>query len=110
MHFGLNHPEYALAAAKVQEVRNLLEATGRSIARRVEIEYRQALDRERMLAEELQKTKAEFDSLNARSFEYQALKREADRKRPSTRASRATRPASPTPPGPAKSRCCQKRA
>jgi succinoglycan biosynthesis transport protein ExoP len=31
-----------------------------------------------MLEKELKATKAEFDSLNARSFEYQALKREAE--------------------------------
>jgi succinoglycan biosynthesis transport protein ExoP len=77
-HFGPNHPEYQVAAAKVEEVRRLLEATGRSIAERAEIEFHTALDRERMIEKELKATKAEMDSLNARSFEYQALKREAE--------------------------------
>lgn len=77
-HFGPNHPEYQVAAAKVEEVRRLLEATGRSIAERAAIEYQTALDRERMIEKELKATKAELDSLNARSFEYQALKREAE--------------------------------
>jgi capsular exopolysaccharide synthesis family protein len=77
-HFGPNHPEYQVAAAKVEEVRRLLQATGRSIAERAAIEYQTALDRERMIEKELKATKAELDSLNARSFEYQALKREAE--------------------------------
>ena len=77
-HFGPNHPEYQVAAAHLAEIRRLLEATGRSIAERAEIEYRTALDRERMIEKELKATKAEMDGLNARSFEYQALKREAE--------------------------------
>jgi succinoglycan biosynthesis transport protein ExoP len=77
-HFGPNHPEYQVAAAHLAEIRRLLEATGRSIAGRAEIEYRTALDRERMIEKELKATKAEMDGLNARSFEYQALKREAE--------------------------------
>ncbi len=36
------------------------------------------VDRERMLAEGGSSPKAEFDSVNARSFEYQSLKREAE--------------------------------
>src|SRR5262249_32630567 len=40
--------------------------------------YRGALDREQMLQNAVAETKAEFDRLNARSFEYQTLKREAE--------------------------------
>ena len=77
-HFGPNHPEYQVAAAHLQEVNRLIDDTGNSIVQQGEIEFRKALDRERMLHEELRDTKEEFDSLNARSFQYQALKREAE--------------------------------
>ena len=77
-HYGENHPEYKTAAANLAELRRLMENETANIKRQAEIEYRRALDRERMLQEELRKTKEEFDDLNARSFEYQALKREAD--------------------------------
>ena len=46
--------------------------------RRVEVEYREALNRETMLKSAVTETKAEFDNLNARSFQYESLKREAD--------------------------------
>ncbi len=77
-HFGPNHPEYLLAAAHLNEVERLRQATVLSIARRVEIEFDEAAERERMLGKTIQESKTEFDRLNARSFEYQALKREAE--------------------------------
>src|SRR5262249_50290437 len=45
---------------------------------RVEVEYRESTNREAMLRKAVAETKSEFDSLNARSFEYQSLKREAE--------------------------------
>jgi capsular exopolysaccharide synthesis family protein len=42
------------------------------------VEYREAIQREDMLKAAVTETKAEFDRLNSRSFEYQSLKREAD--------------------------------
>jgi len=77
-HYGPNHPEYKVAAAKVAEIEGLLTSTGDSIGRRVDLEYRRALDREQMLSAELKASKDEFDRLNASSFEYQALQREAE--------------------------------
>jgi capsular exopolysaccharide synthesis family protein len=62
----------------VTEVERQLQSTKDSIAQRVEIEYRGALDREQMLQKAVVDTKAEFDRLNARSFEYQTVKREAE--------------------------------
>jgi capsular exopolysaccharide synthesis family protein len=44
----------------------------------VEVEYREAVNREAMISTAVQETKTEFDRLNSRSFEYQTLKREAD--------------------------------
>ena len=42
------------------------------------MEYHEAVDRESQLENAVKETKAEYDSLNSRSFEYQTLKREAD--------------------------------
>ena len=75
--FGSNHPEYKKAAALVAEVARQIESTHVNIAQRVETEYQEAVSREHMLVTSSD-TKAEFDRLNARSFEYQTLKREAE--------------------------------
>src|SRR6202140_1243150 len=77
-HYGANHPEFKRAQTAVTEVERQLQSTKDSIAQRVEIEYRGALDREQMLQKAVVDTKAEFDRLNARSFEYQTVKREAE--------------------------------
>ncbi len=77
-HYGANHPEYRKAAAQVAQIQAQIAATRASIIRRVEIEYREARNREAMLQKAVAQTKAEYDALNARSFEYQSLKREAD--------------------------------
>jgi capsular exopolysaccharide synthesis family protein len=77
-HYGVNHSEYKKAAAQVAEVQRQLNMTAQNIMARVEVEYNQAVRRESMLQKAVQETKAEFDSLNGRSFEYQSLKREAE--------------------------------
>ena len=77
-HYGINHPEYKKAQTKVEELESQIEATKRSIGQRIEIEYREAVNREGMLETAVKDTKSEFDRLNERSFEYQSLKREAD--------------------------------
>jgi capsular exopolysaccharide synthesis family protein len=77
-HYGSNHPAYKKAAVQRLEVQRLLDGTRQNIGQRVEIEYNEALQRERMLERAVAETKAEFDRLNERSFEYQALKREAE--------------------------------
>jgi len=77
-HYGLNHPEYKKAQTKVDEIQAQIETTKQSIGERIGIEYREAQNRETMLENAVKDTKAEFDRLNARSFEYQTLKREAE--------------------------------
>ncbi|MCP5111526.1 MAG: polysaccharide biosynthesis tyrosine autokinase [bacterium] len=77
-HYGANHPAYRKAAAQLAEVDDLVDQATRGIAQRVEVEFRESVSRERMLERAVTETKAEFDGLNARSFEYQTLKREAD--------------------------------
>ena len=77
-HYGLNHPEYKKAQTRVQELESQIASTGDSVRQRVEVEYREAVNREAMISSAVQETKTEFDRLNSRSFEYQTLKREAD--------------------------------
>jgi succinoglycan biosynthesis transport protein ExoP len=75
---GKNHPDYRKAAAEVAELQRQYQAARTSIVRRVETEYKEAVNRQAMLQKAVAENKAEFDKMNARSFQYQALKREAD--------------------------------
>jgi polysaccharide biosynthesis transport protein len=77
-HYGANHPEYRKAAVQVEEIERQLGDSRKNAAQRVEVEYSESMNREAMLKQAVSDTKAEFDDLNARSLEYQALKREAD--------------------------------
>ena len=76
--YGSNHPEYRKAASQLTELQKQFEDTRKNIAGRIEVDYRQAVNREQMLKAAVAETKAEYDRLNARSFEYQQLKREAE--------------------------------
>ena len=71
-------PEYKKAASTVAELERQLEALKNNIAQRVNLEYKAAVNRESLLKEQVAETKAEFDRLNAASFQYKSLKREAD--------------------------------
>ena len=77
-HFGPSHPEYRKAAVQVEEIKHQLHEARQDVAQRVQVEYRESVSRETMLLKAVSETKAEFDRLNARSFEYQSLKREAE--------------------------------
>ncbi|MGC9950707.1 MAG: polysaccharide biosynthesis tyrosine autokinase [Bryobacteraceae bacterium] len=77
-HYGSNHPEYRKAAVQVEEIERQLQQSSKNAALRVEVEYRESVNREAMLRKAVGETKNEFDRLNAKSFEYQALKREAE--------------------------------
>ena len=76
--YGSTHPEYRKAASEVAEVERQYESTRKNIADRIQVEYREALNREQMLQKTVAETKAECDRINSKSFEYQQLKREAD--------------------------------
>lgn len=75
--YGGNHPENKKAYSQLVELRRQFEALRSNIAQRVGAEYREAVNRESMLKTAVAGTKAEFDALNARSFQYRALKQEA---------------------------------
>ena len=77
-HYGTNHPEYRKAETQVRQVTEQFENAQRNVSRRVEVEYKEAINRENMLKTAVTETKAEFDHLHARSFEYDSRKREAE--------------------------------
>jgi capsular exopolysaccharide synthesis family protein len=76
--YGTSHPEYRKAASELAEVQKEFDDTRRSISERIGVEYKESLNREQMLQKTLADTKAEWDKLNTRGFEYQQLKQEAD--------------------------------
>lgn len=78
VQYGVNHPEYRKAAAQLAEIQRQVQAARANIVQRVQVEYQESQDRESTLQKAVAETKNEFDSLNSRSFEYQALKREAE--------------------------------
>jgi capsular exopolysaccharide synthesis family protein len=75
--YGENHPEFRRAAGQLAELERQFQNMRDSVASRVEVEYHEALNRESMLQKSVAEAKAEFDRLNAHSFEYQARKQEA---------------------------------
>jgi len=77
-YYGVNHPEYRRAEAALNQAQAAFETTRQGIQQRVEIEFREGQRREDMSKQAVADAKAEFDGMNARSFEYQAVKREAD--------------------------------
>lgn len=76
--FGPRHPEYRKALTQITELQQQLESEKQKIKQRVTVEYHEAANRERMLQRAVAYTKAEFDRINARSFEYQQVRREAE--------------------------------
>jgi capsular exopolysaccharide synthesis family protein len=76
--YGTGHPEYRKAASELAEVEKQYDDMHRSIADRVQTQYKESLNREQMLQAAVNQSKAEWDRINARSFEYQQLKQEAD--------------------------------
>jgi succinoglycan biosynthesis transport protein ExoP len=78
LHQGAAHPVYIKAAAAVAELGGQLDALKDNIVQRVGTEYQQALEREAQLGKALEESKDESDKLNASSFEYKAVKQEAD--------------------------------
>jgi succinoglycan biosynthesis transport protein ExoP len=76
--FGTSHPAYRKAASEVKELQRQIDILRQGIVQRVGIDYQQAVNRETLLQQDTLRAKAEFDQMNARSFQYMALKQEAD--------------------------------
>ena len=76
--YGPNHAEYRKAKNELDEVQRQFEESHTNVNQRVLAEYKEALNREEMLRNAVQSTKAEYDQLNSHTFEYNQLKEEAD--------------------------------
>jgi len=76
--YGATHPEYKKVTSQLAELERQRDALQVTIAKRVGLGYEEALNREAMLRGAVADAKAEFDRLNARSFEYRTLKQEAE--------------------------------
>lgn len=76
--YGPNHSEYRKSSNDLAELQRQFDEMQHSVAQRVEADYTEAVNREKMLATAVARTKAAYDQLNSRSFEYQQLKRDAD--------------------------------
>jgi capsular exopolysaccharide synthesis family protein len=76
--YGANHPEHKKAESQLSELELQLDALRADVVKRVGLEYQEAVNRETMLGNAVGEAKSEFDYLNARSFEYKALKQEAE--------------------------------
>ena len=76
--YGANHPEYKKAGIQLTELERQFDALKSNVGQRVNLENLEAVNREGMLKDAVAQTKTEFDHINARSFEYKALKQEAE--------------------------------
>jgi capsular exopolysaccharide synthesis family protein len=77
-HYGANHPEYRKAQVRVTEIEAQIEQARLNVVNRAREEFDESRNREGMLETAVKETKADFDGLNSRSFEYQTLKHEAE--------------------------------
>jgi capsular exopolysaccharide synthesis family protein len=78
VQYGQNHQEYKKASSEVTELQRQFDSLKAGIGQRMEVEYQESVNREAMLKNEVAATKAEWDAINARSFQYKSLKQEAD--------------------------------
>ena len=76
--YGANHPEYARQQALVTELQSQLDAGVESLMKQAGNELQRSRDHESLLRQDVNETKAEYDRINLRSFEYQRAKQEAD--------------------------------
>lgn len=75
---GSNHPDYRRIQSELNEISAQHAVAQQQIAQRIQVDYQQAQNRERMLQRAVAEAKLELDKINARSVEYQRLKQEAD--------------------------------
>jgi hypothetical protein len=98
LHYGCEMhltPENIERAIREPWLRQM-DASRSNIGQRAEVAFLESQNRESMLNKAVAETKSEFDSVNVRSFQYQALKREAEGDKTSTPDFRTVRSGSPT--------------
>jgi capsular exopolysaccharide synthesis family protein len=76
--YGPNYAEYKRASNDLGEVARQYQQMRTEVAKRVEIDYREAQRREALLQQSLAEAKDESDQLNASSLKNQQLKQEAE--------------------------------
>jgi len=76
--YGAHHPEYKKTLSQLTELERQFLSLEGNIVTRVSLEYEEAVNRENILRQATAEIKSEFDHLNARSFEYKSVKREAE--------------------------------
>ncbi len=76
--YGPAHQEYRKTSNDLAEVQRQFDEMKRNVGQRVQTDYSEAMNREQMLQKAVAQTKAEYDELNTKSFQYQQLKRDAD--------------------------------
>lgn len=73
-----NYPEYKRAVARLTQLQQEMESLRGSIAKRIESEYNEALEREKGLQVAVGESKTDLDKLNEKATLYRSLKRDAD--------------------------------
>ncbi len=76
--YGPNHPEYARLQSTVAELDNQVKASVQLLAKQASTEFQRTRDQEALIKKDVDDTKAQYDQLNLRSFEYQRAKQEAE--------------------------------
>ena len=76
--YGPNWPEYKRASAKLTQLQQEFESLKVAVGRRIENDYKEAVDREKGLQAAVNETKADLDKLNEKAVLYRTLKRDAD--------------------------------
>jgi polysaccharide biosynthesis transport protein len=76
--YGMRHPEFRKVDAEVRQLQQQVDSARQNIVKQVELEYQESVRRENILQKSVAETKAEYDQINARSFEYQQRRREAE--------------------------------
>ena len=81
--YGPAHPKVVTVRDQLRQVENSIQAEGKTLVSRLNSQYLEAVDRERMLTSALDQQKGEANQLNENSIGYDNLKHKADA-RPAT--------------------------
>jgi succinoglycan biosynthesis transport protein ExoP len=76
--YGPNHPNYKRIEGQLERTKSLRESSRKQVIGRLEADYRQAVTRERALAEAIVVQRTETDRMSGWATEYNILKQEVD--------------------------------
>jgi uncharacterized protein involved in exopolysaccharide biosynthesis len=76
--FGPSHPRYVRAQEQALELRQQLQQAQQRIGSEAEADYRQSLERDRLVAAELNTTRSELEQQSQQAQRYQQLQRDAE--------------------------------